>query len=111
MKLIDFFVEHIENIECCENFGFDLSRTRSGKNVAHILPKAKFKSVATHDKNVLYLCSTFDRSDGKTGCHERYDSSWTNAREMAVFQLAIKRLGEFRDQVKETSKILFYFDD
>lgn len=110
-KLIDFFLEHIENIESCENCGFDLSRSRSGKNVAHILPKAKFRSVATHDKNVMYLCSTFDRNDGKTGCHEHYDSSWTKAREMPVFRTAIERLREFRDEVKESSKILWYFDD
>lgn len=110
-KLIEFFEEHVENIECCENCGYDLSRTRSGKNVAHILPKAKFKSVATHDKNVMYLCSTFDRQDGQTGCHEFYDSSWTKARQMEVWHIAKSRLGEFRDQVKEASKILWYFDE
>lgn len=109
--MIEFFEEHVENIEYCENCGLDLRRKRSGKNVAHILPKSKFKSVAKHDKNVMYLCTTFDRSDGKTGCHESYDSSWTKARQMDVFRIAKERLGEFRDQVKEASKILWYFDE
>lgn len=109
--MIEFFEEQVENIECCENCGFDLRRTRSGKNVAHILPKRIFKSVATEPKNVMFLCSTFDRDDGKTGCHELYDSSWSRAKTMPVWELAKKRFGEFRDQIKESSKILWYFDD
>lgn len=109
--MIEFFEEHVENIDYCENCGWDLRRSRSGKNVAHILPKRIFKSVAKNDSNILYLCSTFDRADGKTGCHERFDSNWSNARGMAVWPLAVKRFREFRDEVKETSKILFYFDE
>lgn len=109
--MIEFFEEQVENIECCENCGLDLRRSRSGKNVAHILPKRIFKSVATEPKNIMFLCTTFDRNDGRTGCHELYDGSWSRAKTMPVWELAKKRFGEFRDQIKESSKILWYFDD
>src|SRR6187549_334801 len=105
MLLTEFFIEQMDNANFCENCGLHIYNP-SGKNVEHILPKRIFKSVATNDRNVLYLCSTFDRSDGKTGCHEQYDSSWSKARTLPVFKLATERLGEFRDQVKEKSKIL-----
>ena len=109
--MIEFFEEQVENVEYCENCGFDLRRKRAGKNIAHILPKRIFKSVAAEPRNILYLCSTFDREDGATGCHEQFDSSWDKAQKMPVWKLALQRFGEFRDQVKETSKILFYFDE
>lgn len=109
--MIDFFLEHIDNIEECENCGLDLRSKAAGKNVAHILPKRTFKSVAKHDKNVMYLCSTFDREDGKSGCHEMYDQNWSKAQSMPVWEVAKKRFLEFEDEIKETSKILFYFND
>jgi hypothetical protein len=108
--MIEFFIEQIENIEYCENCGFDLRRKRAGKNVAHILPKSIFKSVATEPKNIMYLCSTFDREDGKTGCHETFDSSWSKAATMPIWDIAKRRVEEFKEQVKEKHKILFNFE-
>lgn len=108
--MIEFFIEHVEYITECENCGYNLQRTRSGKNVAHILPKRIFKSVATNDENIIYLCSTFDRSDGKTGCHEMFDSSWEKAKSMPVWEIAKERVARIKEQVKEKHKILFNFE-
>lgn len=108
--MIEFFKEHIDYIEYCENCGLDLSRTKSGKNVAHILPKSKFKSVAKNDRNIMYLCTTFDRNDGQTGCHEQFDSSWERARTMPIWERAVERVKEIQEQVKEKHKILFNFE-
>lgn len=108
--MIEFFIEHVEYITECENCGLDLSRSRSGKNVAHILPKSKFRSVATNDNNIMYLCTTFDRSDGQTGCHEMFDGSWERAKTMPVWELAKERVERIKEQVKEKHKILFNFE-
>lgn len=107
----EFFEEQIEGIEFCENCGYDLRRSRSGKNVAHILPKRIFKSVASNPKNIMFLCSTFDRNDGQTGCHEHFDSSWSKAKSMDIWPKAVERVAEIRSEVKEASKILWYFDE
>lgn len=94
----------------CENCGLTIHDVNK-KNCAHIIPKSIFKSVALNIDNGLLLCTTFDRNDGKTGCHETYDNSWEKARQMNVWPLAKKRFKLFSHSIKEMHKILFNFED
>lgn len=94
----------------CENCGYPL-QDMNKKNCAHIVPKSIFKSVATNLDNEMDLCTTFDREDGKTGCHEQYDSSWTTAKRMPVFEIAKSRFEKFRHLIEEQHKILDNFEE
>lgn len=110
----DFLFEMAEEFayagSACHNCGMYLD-TVNGNNIAHILPKRIFKSVAYEPRNVMLLCTNFDRKDGKTGCHEQFDSSWSKAKTMPVWEMAKRQVGEIRDMVTEPSKILYYFDE
>jgi len=70
-------------------------------NIAHILPKGIFKSVSTVLNNSLYLCGD---------CHNKFDSSWSNARQMFCWALALKRYSLFKNEVTEKHIILTYFE-
>lgn len=102
-----FFQKHVEKVTVCENCGMEI-KYPGPKNVAHILPKSKFKSVMTEDSNVMYLCSGLDRQDGE-GCHDIYDGGWNRAMLMDVWKIAVKRFKEFEHKVKEKSIILLNF--
>lgn len=68
----EFFQKHIQVIKrsrsCCEECGSRLQGHVS--EIAHILPKGYFKSIATNDLNVIYLCGMY--SDNQ--CHTNFDS-------------------------------------
>lgn len=104
-----FFRNHIEKITTCENCNLRITNP-DAKNVAHILPKETFKSVMSENHNALYLCTNFDRDDGK-GCHERYDYSWGSAMMMDVWSIAVKRYELFKDKIKEKSIVLLNFNN
>lgn len=79
-----FYKKHIQHIknnsvhcqECGEKLIGDVSE------VAHILPKSKFKSISTEDKNVLYLCGWMSNKN----CHNKFDSSPNDVfKQMSVF--------------------------
>lgn len=52
-------------------------------SIAHVLPKSKFESVATHPQNYMIL-----KMWG--GTHAKYDASWESASKMKVWPYAIK---------------------
>lgn len=68
----EFFIKHVSNIKktqaCCAECGARLKGHVS--EVAHILPKSTFKSVATNDDNVIYLCGMYSSNQ----CHTNFDS-------------------------------------
>ena len=68
-----FFIKHVNKIVeeglCCEECGDKLQGNVS--EVAHILPKGYFKSVATNNDNVLYLCGMYSENQ----CHRKFDDS------------------------------------
>lgn len=107
--MIDFYMKHIAKIKKCENCGTSILHPGT-KNVAHILPKSKFKSIATDDNNIMYLCTRLDRFDNNLGCHETFDKSWSSAKSMDIWNTAVQRVKRIRDKITETSKILFYFE-
>lgn len=85
-SLSDFFKRHIGIIKSdnrkCQECGERLSGQAS--EIAHILPKGVYKSMATVDENVLYLCGHMSDND----CHSEFDSSNSNAQNMNVFEQA-----------------------
>lgn len=84
----------------CENCGRPLHGNVS--EVAHIIPKNIFKSVATNSYNCLYLCSNLIY--GSDGCHDKYDSSWTAAKSMKVWPLAVQRFEKFEQLITEKNR-------
>jgi len=109
--LPDFYKHHISisKNRKCENCGLKIKNPGT-KNIAHIIPKSRFKSVNDNLDNYLFLCSNFDRFDGKMGCHERYDKSWSSAMSMPVWKLAVERFNKFKHLIVEKSRILEYFN-
>lgn len=91
----------------CENCGARLRGVIA--EVAHILPKQLFKSVATNDNNVLYLGSSFTSN---CNCHDLYDSSWSKAKSMPVWEIAVERFKRMEEDIEENSfMILKHFWD
>jgi len=43
-------------------------------------------------------------------CHNRYDSGWSIATTMYVWDKAMERFQKFKDQIKENHTILEYFN-
>lgn len=104
-----FFKEQIAKVSICENCGFVINNP-GAKNVAHIIPKETFKSVQFNDDNILRLCSSLDRVHEK-GCHDIYDSSWTNAKSMKCWRLAVERFNKFKHLIKEKSITILNFEE
>lgn len=80
----EFFIKHIgkikENNSCCAECGSKL--TGHVSEIAHILPKSYFKSIATNDENVIYLCGMYSSSQ----CHTNFDNfPLKKFQEMLVF--------------------------
>jgi len=68
----EFFQKHIQIIKdgklSCEECGERLKGDVS--EIAHILPKSKFKSISTNDLNVIYLCGMYSNNN----CHHNFDN-------------------------------------
>jgi len=79
----DFFSRHISNIKStgavCEECGDKL--TGQASEVAHILPKGVYKSIATNDENVVYLCGFMSPNN----CHTKFDSNNSTVQGMNIF--------------------------
>jgi len=75
----EFFEKHVGIIKstkaCCAECGAKLRGHVS--EVAHVLPKNLFKSIATNDDNVIYLCGMYSANQ----CHNKFDDS-----KLKVFQ-------------------------
>lgn len=107
----DFFLKHAEiarKRRTCDNCGAKLVGHVS--EVAHILPKQVFKSVATNDNNVVYLGSA---AFSNCTCHDEYDSSWSKAKKMPVWKTILDKYLLLKGEVEETHlwKILNHFDN
>lgn len=96
----EFYEQHITNIKkeklCCQECGCQLIGDVS--EVAHILEKQKFKSIACNSKNILYLCSWKGNSNN---CHSIFDGSAEQLQEMKVFTEARETVKELLEIVKE----------
>lgn len=70
--------------------------------MAHILPKSKFKSVAMHPQNLLFICA-------KAGCHSIWDNSDAEKRsKMNCYPLAIERFEQFKSLLNSKELLQAY---
>ena len=99
-ELQDFFLKHINIIkrdnhsckECGDNLIGDFSE------VAHILPKSKFKSIAMNDDNVIYLCGRHS----KNNCHAKFDNYSISAiKEMNIYPSVQKSFSSLEGIIQE----------
>jgi len=87
----------------CQNCGGKIQVwSNPHHNIAHILPKQRYKSVATNQNNKLFLCAS---KDEQNACHERFDSGTSSMLEMTVFQLAVEKFKTFKEEVAENGKL------
>jgi len=96
----EFFEKHVNKIKqeklTCEECGDRLKGNAS--EIAHCLPKQKFKSIATNDKNVLYLCGMYSNNQ----CHSKFDTSSNEVfRDMKVFKKANAVFEELKEAITE----------
>lgn len=96
----EFFQRHIQNIRdnglCCEECGARLVGDVS--EIAHVLPKSTFKSIATNDTNVLYLCGMWSNSQ----CHSNYDNYPTaKVKEMNIFSKVVEIFKVLEEEITE----------
>lgn len=100
-----FFERHIKHIESqklkCLECGIPL-RNADSRNVAHVLKKSIFKSIATEDLNIMYLCWQH---------HSDYDSSFEKAKKMKIWSAAVGRVKQMSVLIKERHKDLSHFLD
>lgn len=90
-------VKHIKKTQAkCQECGAPLKGDIS--EVAHILPKQKFKSIMRNPKNVLYLCGYWSSN----GCHTKFDNC-TNAefKKMNVFAYVKSIVEELFEEAEE----------
>ena len=103
----EFFQKHIQVIKdtkaSCEECGNKLKGHVS--EVAHILPKGTYKSVATNDKNVIYLCGMYSSNQ----CHTNFDTfTAEKVKEMLVFNKISSIFAELEDIVTEKISYKIY---
>lgn len=67
-------------------------------SIAHILPKAYVKSVATHPKNFLELCHFGN------GCHSQMDNKLLDLIDMNCFDKIVERVTEMYPQIAPEEK-------
>lgn len=96
----EFFIKHINVIKnerrCCDECGERL--TGHVSEVAHILPKQKFKSIATEDKNVIYLCGAFSTNQ----CHTNFDNRPNEfVKNMNIFNIVHERYKKLKEIITE----------
>lgn len=96
----EFFQKHIQYIRdnnlCCEECGARLKGDVS--EIAHILPKSTFKSIATNDDNVLYLCGMWSNSQ----CHSNYDNyPAEKVKKMKIFRKVSERFHILEQEIIE----------
>lgn len=105
-KLLDpFFEYHIEKIkkgEKCIHCNIQLKGIRD--EVAHILPKRKYKSVMNNLDNAVYMCSRLG-----INCHKEWDDHENNAEyllSMPGVSKVVDKFEKFKKFVTETGSEL-----
>lgn len=108
-EFFDKMIELLKVQKVCENCGKPINvGYLAHHNIAHILSKQRYKSVATNQHNILFLCSA---KDGAEACHDKFDSSIKDRVNMPVFALAKKRIDLIRNEIEEKGNELFIFDE
>lgn len=103
----EFFNKHIniikENKLSCKECGDRLIGDVS--EIAHILPKQTFKSIATDDDNVIYLCSW----KSKNNCHTLFDNgSLEHVHNMKIYPELLDKVKILLEKITEKINYKFY---
>lgn len=110
-RLPEFFENAIKTADrspYCDNCGRVLNLNYNPHwNIAHILPKQRYKSVMTHPFNWISLCTTKEDGD----CHYKFDNNINDIPKMPCFEKAKRRFKTFRSEVLEKGKIFTIFDE
>jgi len=96
----EFFQKHIQiikNNKClCEECGDKLIGHVS--EIAHVLPKSYFKSLATNDDNVIYLCGMYTLSQ----CHTNFDNQPVEkVKQMIIYPKVMRIFAELESTITE----------
>ena len=75
--------------------------------IAHLLPKSRYKSIATDDNAVLYLCGLHSTNQ----CHSIYDSTFEKRKSMNCFNIAIDKYIKLYRKIKEKGREAYLFED
>lgn len=107
----DFFqvmVEQLHRKPFCENCGCKINPfIHPVNNIAHILPKRTYKSVATNSLNILFLCTDKDHPmENPISCHGEFDKDIYSKLKMPVFEVAKERLSFIKEEIIEKGKDL-----
>lgn len=96
----EFFQKHMQIIKekkltCAECGG----RLNGGVDeIAHVLPKSYFKSIATNDKNVMYLCGRFSNNQ----CHTNFDNqALEKVKKMNIYPKVMRIFAELESIITE----------
>jgi len=102
---VQFFTAAIERVKSapfCENCGCKIDvGYMVHSNVAHILGKSKYKSVANEPLNFVILCSG-KNDEEHLNCHHIFDNSVKSRPDMFVFDIAKERFKQFLPKIKES---------
>lgn len=96
----EFFKKHVDLIKSnklkCEECGEKLIGDVS--EVAHILPKQRFKSISVNDRNVIYLCC----KGSSNNCHSKFDDSLVDVvKNMNIYRIVKSRFLELKEEITE----------
>ena len=96
----EFFIKCIERIKterlCCTECGAPLKGNVS--EIAHVLPKSYFKSIATNDLNWIPLCGMYSENQ----CHLKFDDSKLEIiKKMTIFPKICCIFAQLEDVITE----------
>jgi hypothetical protein len=98
-----FFQDAIEKLKLnpvCQNCGGKINANYNAHfNVCHLLSKGKYKSVATHPDNYVFLCSSKDPNTNY--CHEGFDGNIKDRPNVPVYPIAKEKYLKFKEEVLE----------
>lgn len=111
--LPEFFANAIAELETapfCQNCGCGINISFNPSwNVAHILSKRMYKSVAAHPDNKVFLCSSKDAQGNN--CHEKFDSGLEVRKTMPVYSVALQNFVKFKDECLERGREFYIFEE
>lgn len=109
-KFFDDAIEELKRNPVCVNCGCKINANYNPHwNIAHILPKSKYKSVMTHPENFIILCSSKDQENG-IDCHTRFDNNIMDIPSMPCFPMAKEKFEKFKPDCLERGKIFTIFE-
>lgn len=108
-EFFDKAVQELIKSPCCQNCGCIINHLyMPHANIAHILPKSKFKSVSKNAYNYVFLCSF---KDNGSNCHSQFDDRILERPSMPVFQLALQKFVKFQHECLEQGRERTIFEE